>query len=67
MVFSSQTVNRIKGANVSALIRHFVVHQLAINDQQQLTLVPRNSCFSVTPEIEDLAQQINHAFNTKRC
>ena len=50
---------------MSALIRHFVVHQLAINEQQQLTLVPRNSCFSVTPEIEDLAQQINHAFNTK--
>ncbi|WP_158771039.1 nucleoid-associated protein YejK [Paraglaciecola sp. L1A13] len=50
---------------MSALIRHFVVHQLAINDQQQLTLVPRNSCFSVSPEIEDLAQQINHAFNTK--
>jgi nucleoid-associated protein len=50
---------------VSALIHHFVVHQLAVNEQQQLTLVPRNSCFDVTPEIENLAQQINHAFNTK--
>tara|TARA_B110000503_G_scaffold142489_1_gene239460 strand:+ start:1044 stop:2102 length:1059 start_codon:yes stop_codon:yes gene_type:complete len=50
---------------VSALIHHFVVHQLAVNQQQELTLVPRESCFDVSPEIENLAQQINHAFNTK--
>jgi nucleoid-associated protein len=50
---------------VSALIHHFVVHQLAVNQQQELALVPRASCFDVTPEIENLAQQINHAFNTK--
>jgi nucleoid-associated protein len=50
---------------VSALIHHFVVHQLAVNQQQELTLVPRASCFDVSPEIENLAQQINHAFNTK--
>jgi nucleoid-associated protein len=50
---------------VSALIHHFVVHQLAVNQQQELTLVPRANCFDVSPEIENLAQQINHAFNTK--
>jgi len=50
---------------VSALIHHFVVHQLAVNQQQELVLVPRESCFDVSPEIENLAQQINHAFNTK--
>ncbi|MFT5840447.1 MAG: nucleoid-associated protein [Flavobacteriales bacterium] len=50
---------------MSALIHHFVVHQLAVNQQQELALVPRASCFDVTPEIENLAQQINHAFNTK--
>lgn len=50
---------------MSALIHHFVVHQLAINDQQELQLIPRQTCFDVTPAIEDLAQQINHAFNTK--
>lgn len=50
---------------MSALIHHFVVHQLAVNQQQELTLVPRASCFDISPEIENLAQQINHAFNTK--
>jgi nucleoid-associated protein len=50
---------------VSALIHHFVVHQLAVNQQQELALIPRASCFDVSPEIENLAQQINHAFNTK--
>lgn len=50
---------------MSALIHHFVVHQLSINQQQELVLIPRHSCFDVSPAIEDLAQQINHAFNVK--
>ena len=50
---------------MSALIHHFVVHQLSINQQQELVLVPRRSCFDVSPAIEDLAQQINQAFNVK--
>jgi nucleoid-associated protein len=50
---------------MSAVIRDFVVHQLIINQQQELALIPKSSCFEVTPEIEDLAEQINHAFNTK--
>jgi len=50
---------------VSALIHHFVVHQFAVNEQQELKLIPKKSCFEVSPAIEDLAQQINHAFNTK--
>jgi nucleoid-associated protein len=50
---------------MSAVIHHFVVHQLAVNEQQELTVVPKNSCFEVTPEIEMLTQQINNAFNQK--
>ncbi len=65
MPYVGKLIEIYKGKNVSALIRHFVVHQLGINQQQELTLVPRSSCFEVSPEIEDLAHQINHAFNTK--
>lgn len=50
---------------MSAVIHHFVVHQFAINDQQELTLVPKSSCFDVSHDIEELAHQINHAFNNK--
>lgn len=50
---------------MSAVIHHFVAHQLSVNAQQELTLVPKSSCFEVTAEIETLAQQINHAFNQK--
>ncbi len=50
---------------MSAVIHHFVAHQLSINAQQELALVPKSTCFDVTPEIETLAQQINHAFNQK--
>ncbi|WJG10985.1 nucleoid-associated protein YejK [Aliiglaciecola sp. LCG003] len=50
---------------MSAVIHHFVVHQLSVNEQQELTLLPKASCFDISPEIEMLAQQINHAFNQK--
>lgn len=50
---------------MSAVIRHFVVHRFTINDQQELTIIPKTACFDVTPQIEELAQQINHAFNSK--
>lgn len=50
---------------MSAVIHHFVVHQFAINEQQELTLIPKSNCFDVSHDIEELAQQINHAFNTK--
>lgn len=50
---------------MSAIIHHFVVHQLTVNEQQELTVLPKNSCFDVNPDIEMLAQQINHAFNQK--
>lgn len=50
---------------MSAVIHHFVVHQLAVNDKQELTVIPKQRCFDVTSEIEQLAQQINHAFNQK--
>lgn len=50
---------------MSAVIHHFVVHQLSVNEQQELVILPKNSCFDVTPDIENLAQQINHAYNQK--
>ncbi|MBU3022953.1 nucleoid-associated protein YejK [Aestuariibacter sp. A3R04] len=50
---------------MSALIHHFVVHRLVVNDDGKLNLIPRNNCLAVTPEIESLAHQINHSFNSK--
>ncbi|WP_026374734.1 nucleoid-associated protein YejK [Aestuariibacter salexigens] len=50
---------------MSAVIHHFVVHQLALNDKNELAVVPRQRCFDVTPDIETLATQINSAFNQK--
>ncbi len=50
---------------MSIVIHHFVVHQLSINAQQELTVIPRKSCYDVNSEIETLAQQINHSFNQK--
>lgn len=50
---------------MSALIHHFVVHRLSLNDEDKIQLVPRDNCLTVTAEIENLAQQINHSFNSK--
>ena len=50
---------------MSAVIRHFVVHQFVLNPQQELVIIPKQECFDVTPAIEELAHQINHAFNAK--
>ncbi|RDV26023.1 nucleoid-associated protein YejK [Alteromonas aestuariivivens] len=50
---------------MSALIHHFVVHRLIVNDEGKINAVPRESCLTVTPEIEQLAHQINHSFNAK--
>ncbi|GGW88283.1 nucleoid-associated protein YejK [Alteromonas halophila] len=50
---------------MSALIHHFVVHRIAVDEQDKLVAVPRDKCLDVTPEIESLAQQINHSFNVK--
>ncbi|GAC14224.1 nucleoid-associated protein YejK [Aliiglaciecola lipolytica] len=50
---------------MSAVIHHFVVHQLGINEQQELTVVPKSSCFDISPDIETLAHQINQVFNQK--
>ena len=50
---------------MSALIHHFVVHRIAVDEQDKLVAVPRDKCLEVTPEIESLAQQINHSFNVK--
>lgn len=50
---------------MSAVIHNFVVHQFALSEQQELVFIPKSACFDVTPDIEDLAHQINHSFNTK--
>lgn len=50
---------------MSAVINHFVVHQFVLNEQQALSLVAKQNCFDITPAIEDLAEQLNHAFNSK--
>lgn len=50
---------------MSALIHHFVVHRVAVDEQDKIVAVPRGNCLEVTPEIESLAQQINHSFNVK--
>ena len=50
---------------MSALIHHFVVHRLIVNEEEKIQAVPRDKCLTVTPQIEHLAHQINHSFNTK--
>ncbi|WP_100657416.1 nucleoid-associated protein YejK [Alteromonas flava] len=50
---------------MSAMIHQFIVHQLHVNAEKKLTLIPRDNCISVTPSIETLVAQINHAFNGK--
>ncbi|MBC3764605.1 nucleoid-associated protein YejK [Neptunicella marina] len=50
---------------MSAIIHHFVVHQLAINEAQELTLVPRENCYPVSAQIEGLAAQLNQVFAGK--
>ncbi|MEG3768031.1 nucleoid-associated protein YejK [Alteromonas sp. 14N.309.X.WAT.G.H12] len=50
---------------MSALIHHFVVHRLIVTNDGKLSLIPRNKCLDVTPEIESLAHQINQSFNGK--
>ena len=50
---------------MSALIHHFVVHRLIVNKDDKIEAIPRDNCLAVTPEIELLAHQINHSFNSK--
>lgn len=50
---------------MSAVIHQFIVHQLLIDSNKALRLIPRPDCIDVTTSIETLAEQINHAFNGK--
>jgi nucleoid-associated protein len=50
---------------MSAVIHHFVVHQLRVNDEGKIVLVPREQCLDISPELEHLGHQINHTFNSK--
>jgi nucleoid-associated protein len=47
------------------IIHQFVVHQLSLTEQQTLALIPRQSDIEVTPQIEELAQQLHLSFNAK--
>ena len=50
---------------MSAVIHQFIVHQLLIDSNKALQLIPRPDCIDVTTSIETLAEQVNHAFNGK--
>ncbi|GAA0349097.1 nucleoid-associated protein YejK [Bowmanella denitrificans] len=50
---------------MSAVIQDFIVHQLRINAEQELVLVPKAACFSISAQIEELAQQLHHSYNAK--
>lgn len=50
---------------MSILVRQFVAHQLVNSQETGLTLQCKADCFAVTPEIEELAHQLNHVFNQK--
>lgn len=47
---------------MSILIHHFVVHQLMVNNEGKMQLIPREGCLPVTPELELLGQQLHHTF-----
>jgi nucleoid-associated protein len=47
------------------VIHQFVVHQLSLTEQQTLALIPRQSPIEVTPQIEELSQQLHLSFNAK--
>ena len=50
---------------MSAIIHQFVVHQLAINEAQELNIIPRSQCFEISPQIENLVEQLNQAYAAK--
>ncbi|TDF41724.1 nucleoid-associated protein YejK [Alteromonadaceae bacterium M269] len=47
------------------VIHQFVVHQLSLTEQQTLALLPRKTNIDITPQIEELAQQLHLSFNAK--
>lgn len=50
---------------MSILIHHFVVHQLIVNNEGKMQLIPRDGCLPVTPALEQLGQQLHHTFVSK--
>ncbi|WP_416308303.1 nucleoid-associated protein YejK [Neptunicella sp. SCSIO 80796] len=50
---------------MSAIIHQFVVHQLAVNEAQELVMVPRSQCFEISPQIERLTEQLNSVYAGK--
>ena len=50
---------------MSILIHHFVVHQLVVNNDGKMQLIPREGCLPVTPALEQLGHQLHHTFVSK--
>lgn len=50
---------------MSANVKQFVVHQIALSEDGKLNFIPKSSCFELRPAIYDLAAQLHHVFNAK--
>lgn len=50
---------------MSVIIHQFIVHQLRLDSDKKMQLLPRKACMNVTPSIESLVEQIHSAFNAK--
>ncbi|MCY7294154.1 nucleoid-associated protein [Alteromonas sp. a30] len=49
---------------MSLIIHNVIVHRIAAKEQQ-LVVLPRQDTCEVAPEIEQLAQELNHIYNSK--
>lgn len=49
---------------MSLIIHNVIVHRIAAKEQQ-LVVLPREDACEVAPEIEQLAQELNHIYNSK--
>lgn len=49
---------------MSVVIHNVIVHRIIAQDEQ-LVVLPRAKACAVSPEIEQLAQQLNHIYNSK--
>lgn len=50
---------------MSVQVNHFIVHQIGLDNEEKLTVVPREACLHNTPALEILCHQLNHSFNSK--
>ncbi|MFC3095543.1 nucleoid-associated protein YejK [Alteromonas sediminis] len=50
---------------MSMQVHHFVVHQIGMDNNEKLTLVPREACLSPSLALDAFCHQLNHSFNSK--